>query len=387
MTQVAFPGFGLEFPTGMGDMETNFVLNTVRNINSTGAKVAIMGQILIQGAPASTVTKTISTSGSIVFRTGAVTFNSSTVIRVGLQDLNVLGPAVTPNGTSDVFRDINTTEVINANSSKSVTMSSGTKSIYHGQELAVVWEMRQKASTSALVVLGIAQYITGIHRPVCRTKSFSSAAWSIQDVNFPLATITFDDGTLGLIANSLPSVSISTETWTNATNPDERGNLFQVPQDVRINGVWAHIEVLASTTLFDFNLYSDPFGTPTKILTNSFLAHLGTPSGTRKFPYGPFDLVSLSKNTDYVLAVKANSTGTLQIDSMAVDVIGSKEFFGSSTLCHVSRNNTTGAFAREATSTKVFKMGINISSWDDGTGTGTSAAGAGMLYIPNLQGT
>lgn len=385
MTQVAFPGVGFEYPFNLGDNQVGVAQVTVFTINSTGAQTTLVGQLCIEGSPASTTVKTMST-GSISVRFGAVTFNSSTLVRAGLQNVDTVnGPAWHPNGTCTVFGELNTTATINANSTRIFTMNSGIMSVVHGQEIAIAIQMAQKASTSSFVVQGATNYQNALHRPLVRNRPVSTVTWNAPGASLPLAHITLDDGTKAIIANALPCVSVSSENFTVTTNPNERGMLFQVPQDVKINGMWMTNLVTASTTLFDLTVYSDPLGTPAAILTDSFRTDMGVPGTARKMMYGPVNVISLSKNTNYAIAVKANSTTNFELDSITLADISTNVFFGSSTLRKVTRNGAT-AFAVDATSTNIYKMGVNIVSWDDGTGSG-AAGGAGMLYMPNMDGT
>lgn len=385
MTQVAFPGVGMEFPYNLGDNQVNTVLSTVFTLNSTGSQSTLIGQLCMEGSPASSSAKTMST-GSIAIVFGTVTFNSSTVVRIGLQNINLAnGPAIHPSGTSNVFRDVNTTETINTNSTRVFQMNSGSMSLVNGQHIAVAVEMLTKASTSTFQTRGVTNYTAALHSPVCRNRPVSTVTWNAPTIVIPSVNLVFDDGTNAIIANALPTASISTEAWTTTTNPNERGMLFQVPQDVKINGMWLNGLVTASTTLFDLTVYSDPLGTPTAILTDQILTKMGAPGVARKLLYGPVDMVSLSRNTNYVIAVKAQSTTIFELDSISLSNISTKVFFGSSTLMKVTRNGAT-AFVIDATSSNIYKIGVNIASWDDGTGSG-AAGGAGMLYIPNMDGT
>src|SRR5687768_973556 len=109
-------------------------------LNAATDKTCLVGHVYWEGRAAS---KTISSSGgAIMFRAGAVTFaNGSTTLDVGIQDVDSAnGPVVRGDGTFDVKKTHQGgTDTINATAFNTISMATGSKTITHGDLVAVVF--------------------------------------------------------------------------------------------------------------------------------------------------------------------------------------------------------------------------------------------------------
>lgn len=213
------------------------------------------------------------------------------------------GVIARPDGSFDVSRTLTGgTDTISSNTWTTFAMTGGTgsKSIAHGDLIAVVWDMTARAGADS-VILSLGSVVAGAF-PV--TNEFQSAAWRTTSIGAPNVLITFDDGTLGILDSAIPfSTAITVETYTDSNNPDERGIIFQVPWDCKIDALWANVGISAANSDFTIALYSTPSGTPAVVSGTSFTVLAEQLSATAAQSFNPFLLpaeVTLSRNTDYV---------------------------------------------------------------------------------------
>jgi hypothetical protein len=203
----------------------------------------------------------------------------------------------------------------------------------------------------------------------------------------PNVLITFDDGTLGFIdGNGPPITSSSNEAWSDSTNPDERGLIFQVPWDCKIDGFWmVGAPSAGATGDFTLALYSSPTGTPAAMASVAVLAEqMGTAVADRPAFFVLPSEVSLSRNTDYILAMRATGAGNCRLRTSVLGNTAYRVFLpGGTTLAKGTRDNGSGAFTAESPAVTMYIMGVRISSLDDGTGSG---GGGGLLAHPGMRG-
>jgi hypothetical protein len=211
---------------------------TYNAMDANGESVAGIGQIFLEGGAAGG-TKTISNVGKIYWKTAGSTFaNAGTNVRVGLQDVSTTTGL--EDGTFDVYQDlVGGTDTIAANSVIITTMDTGTKTITHGDVVAVCVEMTTRGGVDTINVIresnpvGIGSglpYATGDTGTLSKTGN-----------NIPIFLIEFDDGTLGwfnpghYLVGNLYATSQSTIDFSNGSTPDEYAAVFKVPFKCSIN--------------------------------------------------------------------------------------------------------------------------------------------------------
>ena len=275
MTMTLYTGQGPQYP----DMKDAFgtsgpALATAATLDAVGEQAIMIGNVWIDGVPSGT--KTISTGGSvgkIHFLPGTITWaTAGTTLRVGIQDMNLAaGPPGRGDGTFDVYGDlVQGTDALTASTMKSVTMSSGTKSIAHGDLLAVIVEMTVRNGADSVGVQGNST-VNSSGLPGC--TSFLGGTYAAQS-DVPICVIEFDDGTLGTFVGTIPFQSASTEAWTNATNPNERGIGFRLQAPIKVGELIGFFGLQGATGDFDIIVYSDPYGTPASMYSASFNAEV-----------------------------------------------------------------------------------------------------------------
>jgi hypothetical protein len=347
-------------------------------MNAATDKTAMIGRVYINGRPGSAKTISAAGGGSISFRTGTVTFaDVGTTIDLGIQDVDAVnGVIARPDGTFDVKRTLTGgTETISSNTWTTFAMTGGTgsKSITHGDMIAVVWDVTALGGTdSVILTLGGNAAVPPV------TNEFQASAWRTASIGAPNVLITFDDGTLAILDAAIPfSQALLVETYADSTNPDERGLIFQVPWDCKIDGLWANVGISGATSDFTIALYSTPSGTPAVVSGTSLTIlaeQLYQVTAQALVPFALPAEVTLTRNTDYVLAVKADGAGNVRLNSYVFGDTAHRAFLPYASVAKVTRNGGTGAFTAESPAITMYQMGVRISALHD-TSSGSGVVG------------
>jgi hypothetical protein len=243
-------------------------------------------------------------------------------------------------------------------------------------------DMTARGGSDSVVIQGFGSEAAG--RPL--TQTFNGTSWSISGGNSqPMCTIVFDDGTLGWFSfggprpNLIYTGSATSESFQDSTNPDERGLLFQVPWDCKVDALLMRLQLSSASSDGVLTLYSDPLGTPSSLVAVTVNAESFT-SGNNP---GPAIItlsseVSLSKNTNYCLAYKSNGTATTLLYYYPLASTNDRKALpGGTTLAKVTRNNSSGSFTAESPALIIYHLAVRISQFPQ-TGSGGS---------PILEGT
>lgn len=335
---------------------TGIAFVTAGTLNAATNKVAFMGNVFINGRATSKVLS--SAGGKIDWLPGAVTWaTANSAIQVGIQDVSTAAGPVQPDGSFDVSGTlVQGTDTITASTWKSTTMGTGSKTIAHGDFIAIVLDMTVRNGADSVVVNGL----TGINSLRPCGNVYTSSAWGTPTASSfsPLAMITFDDGTLGWIDGTLPASAIANTTYTDGSATDEYGMLFQVPWDCDIDAIGGCFCLVGDTSEATLTLYSTPTGTPAAI-SGAQLNLLGeqriSATNARNSVYLLPSIVRLTRNTNYVLALKATGAGNILMLFMTLaDAAFRAALSGGTTLAQATRNAGSGAFTVTATTTVGF---------------------------------
>lgn len=348
-------------PAPYGPLDSTPITSTA--INSAGESVCCIGRVVMPGGPGTSKTCS-SAGGKVAFHISSLTFaNAGTNVRVGLQDIAATG---IEDGTFDVYADFVggggglTTGVNN------LAMTNGSKTLTYGDVVGIAMEMTARGGAADSVVVTRINVSQALH-PYMTQDTAGTGAAKIG-TTLPMATIVFDDGTVGWVgADSWIWGSETQSAFSNASTPDEYAMIFQVPFACRITSLYAYLSSMASTDDFELILYSDPLGTPVAertITVDADLMSSGT-SGFCEFPLATtFDL---SINTDYAVALRPTTANTIQFDRIIFGT-GNAALRGATMLgtnwYQASRTNQTGAFGSSDT-TKIPMFGFRAVSFDD----------------------
>ena len=370
MTLAATPT-GLYFPTGAA---TRFPgVSNATTLNAATDKSCMIGHVYWEGRAASKVVS--SSGGQIRFLPGSsITFaNGATTIDVGIQDVDPTnGPPVRGDGTFDVKGTLTgVTDTITASTVKTVNMSSGSKTIAHGDLIAVVIDMTARGGADSVQTTNTNAPSSVGGRPVM--TQFKSSTWQTSG-GIPNMVIVADDGTLGVFDSTVPMVNVPGETYGDSTNPDERGLIFQVPWDCKIDALFVEMSCgSGANSDSSIALYSDPTGTPAVVsgTSNTILGENFERNGSIAWLQILLPTeVSLTANTDYLLAVKGTGSSSITLNSYVLQDTNLRKFFtGGTTLKKATRNNGSGAFTAESPAITMYQMGVRISEFHDSGGT------------------
>jgi hypothetical protein len=256
-------------------------------------------------------------------------------------------------------------------------MTTGTKTINHGDIIAISFEMTARGGTDSVAVIShntVNQISSPINFPYKTADTGSGPTRSNSAVCG--ATILFDDGTLGWLerAYMLPFTS-TTQTFNQTSTPDEYAAVFQLPFKCSIGGGYLSIGSIASTDNFDIILYSDAQGTPVAERTVSFDPNYVAATVTTGFINISFNSLTLTQGAWYALALRptTNNDITLVYNNLTT-TFGNKYKkplpFGAN--CKFSsRTNQTGAFTEVQTYFMPI-FGLLIDGLDDGVGGGSA---------------
>lgn len=385
MSLIALPSglfwpFPKAMPFGSG---TNILLD------ASGEKGAFIGRLHIDGRPGTS--KTLSTSGSskIGFSVGTDVFaNASSEFRVGIQGVNTSGPVAQPNGTWGAYAAITTA----ANSSPVLSSddqwieavpTSGSSTLSEGDLIAVVFDFVTRAGSDSI---NIATGIAGHPAILPTTNAYvGTPAWQTSAASgagqFPNVVITFSDGTLGTIDGIYTLGTAAALTWNSSSTPDERGMIFQVPFDCKIDALWCHLRTVDATSDCTLKLSSSPTSGRTPLASVSLdAAQLGAAATDGIAVARLASEVALSANTDYCVSLLATGAGNIRFTGQTLGAATHRCFFPGGTTLQ-SATAKSGADFASASSTLMFPIGVRLSQVQ-----GNSAPGGGLLTHPGMAG-
>jgi len=267
--------------------------------------------------------------------------------RLGLQDLDSTQNPCRGDGTFDVYRSlIPGTDSLAVNTWYEHTMSSGTKTLATGDYVVIAMTAIAASSTGRMTL-------------EANNLNATMSAFPGGTVNQGTPTLTSlaghhmvaDDGTLGWIEGVMPGVRGNSETFSDSTNPDERGMLFRVPHPIEIDSLMFIGQIGSTTSIARARIYETPFATPNALVTATFdgATHLHSTSAIDRYFISPITPLRLYPGLDYCLAIKATGAGNTEISTMEANTAAIMSAFFGPDLSYVTRNNDSGAFGSQST--------------------------------------
>jgi len=351
MSQINLGGALFEIPNIPGRAGSASISNVT--LNATGETLHMCGQVYFAGGY-SAASKTISAAGGgkIYWYSATNTFaDAGTTFKIGIQDLSTASNPAQGDGSFDVYASLAgggggvATNAVNA-----TTMTSGTKSLVWGQQIATTFEMTARAGADSVqIAYGNPQRGSSSWAlPMCSDNTGGSYARTVSA--YPMGVIQFDDGSLAYIVGSyfLAGTSSTQDFALNSGAADEYGNCYRNTVPVSVIGAVINGYPYTSTSAdCEVIIYSDPFGTPVAERIYVWDATIGqtTVTGEKDLMFSsPFIMLP---NTDYVIAVRPTVDAQnmrIYYNSMPTEAIGSA--FGFGQYCYsVRRLNNTGAFS------------------------------------------
>lgn len=363
MALVSFPNFwGYTFDPYFGNGITPN--SNARIIDAAGESVAALGKIILTTGPGTSKTISPGGGGKIYITTGTLTFaNAGTTIRVGIQDL----ASGIEDDTYDVYGDlVGGGGGLTASTINEITMGTGTKTIAHGDKIAVVIEAISRAGADTIQIPTYSSNV-GL-TPYC---TIDAGAGPVRNAQTSRVTILFDDGTLGWFGDITFAHLFGTSSNFNQTStPDEYVRIFQVPQKIKAQGIIGFLNIGATARNGDIHLCTDPLGTPTNIRTISIVGN-DTSGTTGRFVELFTSLQQFDAGTIYGLSFAPTTTGNWQFNFLDFVTFPALRGVlpGGTNSSMASRTNLTGAFGSDD-NTKVPIIGPMVSQISDDAGGG-----------------
>lgn len=350
---------------------TSFSAENASILDAVGESQAIVGQMILASGPGTSKTLSAAGGGQIIIKTTLVTQGSGTDVRVGLQDVGATG---LEDGTFDVSGDfVGATNPLVLNSINRVTMATGSKTVSHGDLIAVVVEMVARASSDAVRI------VRGAGTPNCLMPycTIDSGSGPTKNAGQPMYTVIFDDGTMGWLAlDSFAHNEDNPTAFGVSSTPDEHALIFEIPYKANAISLFMMLSSFGTSDDFEAIIYSDPLGTPTVQATITVDADLTGGSGANPtyweqllsspFTFQPNTLyaIALRPTTGNTLSYRRANFGSGNSDMRAGSTFGLNARLGT-------RTDQTGAFTEDTTIIPFF--GFRAYQLDDGTSGGGSS--------------
>lgn len=329
--------------------------------NAAGDKVALVFQAISTTAP-DIVSFVVS---------GAATPGTTGDIEATLETLATDG---TPSGTP-VSSSATGSATISTTGVKTISGMVGTATLVQGTQYAVVLT----AGSGWDRTLTIGTFVgsnsnTGM--PYMLSKDTAGAWGKLQNgiTGFQMG-IAASGGTYMYIPGVVGGHNPALQSFSNSTNPDERGNVFTLAVPATCIGLICAYNggsAPGNADAFSVRLYSDPTGSPTVLASQSIDGDAQT-SGLPHAVY--FDAaVDLSASTQYAVTFKADSTDSAALLRFDYET-GNNALLGShcgTSFYEATRNDLTGAFS--TVDYRVYAVYPIFSKMDNGAGGGGGLA-------------
>lgn len=321
--------------------------------DAAGESTAFIGRLYLSTGVGTS--KVFSTSATINFIVTVTTFvNVGSTWRVGIQDVT----SGLEDGTFDVSKDlVGGTDTLTNDVLSTFTFTAGSKTITHGDLIAVVFECISRGGADVVRP----QRIDNSNFPYCTTDT---GAGPVKAATGPLVLLTSDDGTIGHFGEIFIANVVTNISHNSGSTPDEYALLFQVPFKCATNQLLAFLGEIDAGETGDLILYSAPLGTPVAERT---VAVVPDETAVASSVVGLITLAItefiFAINTDYAIAYRPTSTGNRLLGRVTIPSTLGGLSLGSN-LRQGSRTDQTGAFA--ATTTIIPALGCMVNKFDTG---------------------
>jgi hypothetical protein len=269
-----------------------------------------------------------------------------------------------------------------ATGTKTCTGLAGTAALVIGTKYALVLTATGGFAGN-FVVLRTTGTNGGIGSPYSLTKDSAGGWTKVSTSNCGYALGFFTAGGVSIhMPGFAGAYTAVLQTYSDSTNPDERGNRFTLPVPATCYGIVAYCN--PGSTPADANSYtaalysSHTSGSPSSLASQ---ACDGDNEGASSMRVILFDTpVDLTANTVYAVAIKATSTGGVNVLKHTYAAAAELGGYLDDNVYSTARNNGSGAFTD--TNTDVYGVYPLLNKLDDGAG----GAGGGMIRHPGLNG-
>ncbi|MCC8976347.1 hypothetical protein [Bradyrhizobium brasilense] len=328
---------------------------------------------------------TIDTTGSSAIgwrNIGCVFSSGTTVLNVGLAAVDTTngspGRPVNSGGTTtfDVVCAHTTAGTKPGNNAWTASVpTTGSKTIADGDLVAfAVQYSALGGSDFCQVAYGRAAGNNSVLFPFVGTYqgSFSGVQGSVPGI-----IVVFNDGAIGYFdASDVVSV-YNNQNWNNTSGTKEFGQLYQMPFPMKVCGMYAY---MSGSGDLNFNLYSDPLGTPVAQVSHAYTNKISVTTGNPAWLYDYFPTpynVAANQPIGAVIQPSTSTNVQLYYKTIANAAHRAADPWGTSGY-GISRSS--GAFANTNSSLDHYYVGLLVSAFDDAAGGG-GGGGSGSGYV------
>lgn len=346
-----------------------------RPLTAAGMKAGFIGRLFMLNH---VTAKTISAAGGgkIHWPVWSNSWAGASSCTIGFQGLDVSALPAKPNGTFTASSTFIGGTLVNNSGQQWVSsdIDTGSVTFNHGDLISVVVDLTAQAGADRVQPNSVFIYAIGGTSHYAYKLEHDGANWGNPSGEIWHGVIEFDDGSFAcMIPEGVGSMAQDTHEFQESSNPDERGNLFQLPFDCEVDAFVGQMKVNDQNSDFTLKLYSDPTGTPTLIASVTVEAAAARNNSDYAWGAFPFAPVALSRNTDYVVAMKATGTSNCGLLIPVQYTSVSSPFgalFRDGVLKGATRNNNTGAFTVADPILNNYALSLRVSALNDGAGGG-----------------
>lgn len=351
---------------------------TARVLDLTGETYEMVGHLNITGRATNVAFDTLS---RIIWRTGTgLVVAGATPVTIGIQPVSLTaGPPAQGTGTYDVSATVALNTLADSTTYKTA-MTTGTKTLSHGDVVSVRWTMGTRAGTDALFIQSFlnasSSAITnyGHTVPVLNLAATTSAPCPC------VLDFEGDETVLGLVEMNYPHFQTISALQTYNLN-DEFGMIVRPPVKCKVDGFWITARQ-ADAINYELYFVTDPLGaSPGLTLLKTLDGDSTAVASAHRAHVHYFPAVELLANTDYAFVVRSlGASGVFAHFATANDIRHIGHFYGfgvNDRRC--TRTGATGAFTASANDQHFY--GLHVCAWDNGAG-----AGGGLLAHPGMRG-
>ncbi len=235
-------------------------------LNAAGETTCMIGHLVLENPEGGSKTLSAAGGGSIVWRSGTTTFaNAGTTFKVGIQDVSTATSPAQGDGTFDVEASFTGGGGgVTSGAVQTSVMTSGTKTIAHGDLIAITFAMTARGGADSVIVNANHPGIYGSTPNMPTVTDNTGGTYAKTSTALPNAYILFNDGTIGwLYGAPFVSASVASVAFNSGTaTADEYGNIIYPEATYKASGVSLTIFLAGASSDFELILYSDPLGTP-----------------------------------------------------------------------------------------------------------------------------
>lgn len=326
------------------------VVGGATTLNATGEACQLVGAIHLENPLSGSKTISAAGGGKIVWLTNSITFaNAGTTFVVSIQDVS----AASSPGQGDGVNDVSVSYTgggggVTANAIQQSTMTSGSKTIVHGDLVSLVFSMTARGGTDSITIQH-APTGTEVSANILGGSVIENTSGSYANISaYPMAYIVFDDGTVGFMYGFSMQATSSLVTINSGTaTADEYGNFIYLPFTFYALGIKATINFAGNSSDCELVVYSDPLGTPAVQRTLTVDATQASATLAVRFMGLPFTTPLLIKPyTPFAVTCRPTTTNNLTVYAFDGDGVKSDRIHPPNAYAYaIRRLDNSGAFS------------------------------------------